>query len=244
MSTVVCNTDKITHGLNNVGTNFPRLLVPITSWLPVCQQKWTALNPWYGPVSWGSHLSVKVTTWDPFILKWIDSISGYGFAIPAPWISASTINQGLWNAYDLATHANILACKIPWTEGLVGPWGHKESDTMRWLSTQTALSTGVDTHTAECPSRVLCHSKGDSEAEIEGYVIIIARRTWFRTNPLKEEKVGAFSTNHSPSLAQGCSWPISSPCPVFRLSTHSSYLNALNKETHRKWSVCLKACGF
>ena len=31
----------------------------------------------------------------------------------------------------MATHSSILACRIPWTEELVGysPWGHKESDT-------------------------------------------------------------------------------------------------------------------
>ena len=32
----------------------------------------------------------------------------------------------------MATHSNILAQKIPWTEepgGLDSPWGHKESDT-------------------------------------------------------------------------------------------------------------------
>ena len=30
----------------------------------------------------------------------------------------------------MATHSNILAWKIPWTEELMGysPWGHKESD--------------------------------------------------------------------------------------------------------------------
>ena len=33
---------------------------------------------------------------------------------------------------EMATHSNILARKIPWTEepgGLYSPWDHKESDT-------------------------------------------------------------------------------------------------------------------
>ena len=32
---------------------------------------------------------------------------------------------------EMATHSNILAWEIPWTEGLGGysSWGHKESDT-------------------------------------------------------------------------------------------------------------------
>ena len=33
---------------------------------------------------------------------------------------------------ETATHSNILALEIPWTEEpgeLYGPWGHKESDT-------------------------------------------------------------------------------------------------------------------
>ena len=38
----------------------------------------------------------------------------------------------------MATHSSILACKIPWTQrSLVGyycPRGHKESDTMEWLT--------------------------------------------------------------------------------------------------------------
>ena len=37
----------------------------------------------------------------------------------------------------MATHSNVLAWRIPWTEkSLVGynPWGHKESDTTEQLS--------------------------------------------------------------------------------------------------------------
>ena len=38
---------------------------------------------------------------------------------------------------EMATHSSILAWKIPWTEDLgrlmVGPWGHKESDTTESL---------------------------------------------------------------------------------------------------------------
>ena len=37
---------------------------------------------------------------------------------------------------EMATHSNILACKIPWTESLVGysPWGHKELDATERLT--------------------------------------------------------------------------------------------------------------
>ena len=33
---------------------------------------------------------------------------------------------------QMATHSNVLAWRIPWTEGLVGysPWGREESDTI------------------------------------------------------------------------------------------------------------------
>ena len=36
---------------------------------------------------------------------------------------------------EVATHSNILAWKIPWTEGTDGysPWSHKESDTSEGL---------------------------------------------------------------------------------------------------------------
>ena len=39
----------------------------------------------------------------------------------------------------MATHSSILALRIPWTEESVGysPWGHKESDTTKRLSTHT-----------------------------------------------------------------------------------------------------------
>ena len=30
---------------------------------------------------------------------------------------------------SMATHSNILAWRIPWTEEPGGSWGHKESDT-------------------------------------------------------------------------------------------------------------------
>ena len=38
-----------------------------------------------------------------------------------------------------ATHSSILACRIPWTESLVGysPWSHKELDMTEQLSTHT-----------------------------------------------------------------------------------------------------------
>ena len=38
---------------------------------------------------------------------------------------------------EMATHSNILAWKIPWTEephGLYSPWGCKESDTTQQLN--------------------------------------------------------------------------------------------------------------
>ena len=41
----------------------------------------------------------------------------------------------------MATHSNILAWKIQWTEELVGysPWGHKESDTTEHTCMHTFL---------------------------------------------------------------------------------------------------------
>ena len=44
----------------------------------------------------------------------------------------------------IATHSNILAWEIPWTEKhgrLYSLWGCKESDTTDWLSTHTHLET-------------------------------------------------------------------------------------------------------
>ena len=45
----------------------------------------------------------------------------------------------------MATHASILAWRIPWTEELGGlsPWGHKELDMTEWL-------THTHTHTQKC----------------------------------------------------------------------------------------------
>ena len=43
----------------------------------------------------------------------------------------------------MATHSNILAWRIPWTEepsGSYSPWGHKESD----MTEQLALSESAD----------------------------------------------------------------------------------------------------
>ena len=43
----------------------------------------------------------------------------------------------------MATHSNILAWKIPWTEKpsrlQYSPWGHKESDMIERLSTHTSV---------------------------------------------------------------------------------------------------------
>jgi len=44
----------------------------------------------------------------------------------------------------MATHSNILAWRIPWTDkpgGLYSPWGHKESDTTEQLSTTTGSNS-------------------------------------------------------------------------------------------------------
>ena len=45
----------------------------------------------------------------------------------------------------MATHSNILAWRIPWTESLVGydPWGCKESDITEPLSTHTHTHTEI-----------------------------------------------------------------------------------------------------
>ena len=37
----------------------------------------------------------------------------------------------------MATHSNVLAWKIPWTEEPGGPWGCKESDTTEYMHTHT-----------------------------------------------------------------------------------------------------------
>ena len=47
----------------------------------------------------------------------------------------------------MATHASILAWRIPWTEELGGlsPWGHKKLDMTEWLT-----HTHTHTHTHKC----------------------------------------------------------------------------------------------
>ena len=44
---------------------------------------------------------------------------------------------------EMATHSNILAWKIPWTEepGQLQSMGHKESDMTEWLHFHFSLST-------------------------------------------------------------------------------------------------------
>ena len=64
----------------------------------------------------------------------------------------------------MATHSNILARRIPWTEdpgGLYSPWGHKESDTIERLTlspffhiaadSDLALPTPVPSSKTLCP---------------------------------------------------------------------------------------------
>ena len=47
--------------------------------------------------------------------------------LPAVWeILVRSLGQEDALAKEMATHSNILAWRIPWTEE---PWGHKESDT-------------------------------------------------------------------------------------------------------------------
>ena len=50
----------------------------------------------------------------------------------------------------MATHSSFLVWRIPWTEepgGLYSPWGHRESDRTKRLSTQTHIHTHTHTHT-------------------------------------------------------------------------------------------------
>ena len=46
---------------------------------------------------------------------------------------------------EMATHSSILAWRIPWTVSLVGysPWGDKESDMTKWMSTHTAHNSNI-----------------------------------------------------------------------------------------------------
>ena len=46
---------------------------------------------------------------------------------------------------ELATHSNILAWKIPWTEEPAGysPWSYKESDIAEWLTLTNYAYIGV-----------------------------------------------------------------------------------------------------
>ena len=49
-----------------------------------------------------------------------------------PWIQEIWVQSlGLEEPLEkgTATHSNILAWRISWTEELGNPWGHKESDT-------------------------------------------------------------------------------------------------------------------
>ena len=64
---------------------------------------------------------------------------------------------------------NPLHCSClenPWSEDLVGysPWGHKESDTTRWLNT-TMLG---DTECWSCPLGICCQNSAHSSRPSEG----------------------------------------------------------------------------
>ena len=48
---------------------------------------------------------------------------------------------------EMATHASILAWKIPWTEELGRRWSHKESDTTEHTHTSSFIYLLIDTGT-------------------------------------------------------------------------------------------------
>ena len=56
----------------------------------------------------------------------------------------------------MAIHSNILACRIPWTEEprRLCPWGHKESDTTKWL--HFTFSQVEDMSTCVCVCVCVC----------------------------------------------------------------------------------------
>ena len=64
--------------------------------------------------------------------------------LPAMWeTQVQSLGQEDPLEKELATHPNILAWRIPWTEEPVGysPWGHKELATTEWLSTHTHINS-------------------------------------------------------------------------------------------------------
>ena len=69
------------------------------------------------------------------ILKWASLVAQTVKNSPAMWKTwvrflgwEDSLEKGS------ATHSSILAWRIPWTEELYSPWGHKESDTTEQLS--------------------------------------------------------------------------------------------------------------
>ena len=59
-------------------------------------------------------------------------------SLPAMWeIRVQSLGQEDPLEKEMATHSNILAWRIPWTEEPSGyrPWSHKELDTTERLST-------------------------------------------------------------------------------------------------------------
>lgn len=144
------------------------------------------------------------------------------------------MNQGLWNAYDLAPPFSILACKIPWS----GPGGSMGSEWVRHDSVTENTECFIHRH-GHPHSRVSIQGppaiakKETQRQRLRGYVIMIDRRTWFRTNPLREEKVGAFSTNHSPRWLRVAPGPSACPALFSDWAHIHSYLNALNRDTQK-----------
>ena len=68
----------------------------------------------------------------PFLLKAASLVAQTVKNPPAMW-ETWVLSLGCKDPLEkeMATHSNILAWRIPWTEelgGLYSPWGHKESD--------------------------------------------------------------------------------------------------------------------
>lgn len=119
-----------------------------------------------------------------------------------------------------------------------GPGGSMGSEWVRHDSVTENTECFIHRHGhphSRVSIQVLCHSKGDSKAEIGGYVIMIDRRTWFRTNPLREEKVG-----HFPPITvlagSGLLLAHQLALPCFQTEHTFIAIWMLSTETHRKLS--------
>ena len=91
---------------------------------------------------------------DPSLIRGLGRSPGEGISYPLQYSWASLMTQmiknplAMWNTWvqslgwedpleeGMATHSDILAWRIPWTQepGGYSPWGHEESDTTEWLS--------------------------------------------------------------------------------------------------------------